>query len=166
MPFGLRNAAQTFQRFMDQVLRGLPSVYVYIDDVLIASTSPEQHLTDLRAVFTRLPAHGIVINPNKCQFGAPSLNFLGHHINRHGISPVPEKVKTVSDFPQPQSQRQLRRFIGLVNFYHRFLPHCAELMLPLHSLLKGKSQSINWTDATTASFNATKEALAKASLLT
>ena len=160
MPFGLRNAAQTFQRF-----RGLPSVNVYIDDVLIASPTPEQHLKDLRAVFTRLAAHGIVIYPSKCLFGATSLTFLGHHINRHGITPLPEKVTAIRDFPQPQSKRQLRWFIGLVNFYHRFLPHCAELMLPLHSLLKGKSQSITWTDAATASFHATKDALAKASLL-
>ena len=165
MPFGLRNAAQTFQRFMDQVLCGLPSVNVYIDDVLIASPTPEQHLKDLRAVFTRLAAHGIVINPSKYLFGATSLTFLGHHINRHGITPLPEKVTAIREFPQPQSKRQLRRFIGLVNFYHRFLPHCAELMLPLHSLLKGKSQSITWTDAATASFHATKDALAKASLL-
>ena len=166
MPFGLRNAAQTFQRFMDQVLHGIPSVYVYIDDVLIASPTPEQHLKDLSAVFTRLAAHGILINPNKCLFGAHSLHFLGHTIDRHGISPTPEKVKAINEFPQPQSQRQLRRFIGLVNFYHRFLPHCAELMQPLHSLLKGKGQSITWTDAATTSFNATKEALAQASLLT
>ena len=165
MPFGLRNAAQTFQRFMDQVLHGLPAVYVYIDDVLVASATTEQHLKDLRAVFERLAAHGIVINPNKCLFGVTSLNFLGHNIDCHGISPTPEKVQAIREYPQPQSQRQLRRFIGLVNFYHRFLPHCAELMLPLHSLLKGKSRSITWTDTATASFNATKEALAKATLL-
>ena len=113
MPFGLRNAAQTFQRFMDQVLHGLTSVYVYIHDVLIASTTPEQHSKDLRAVFIRLVAHGIVINPNKCEFGVSSLNFLGHLINRHGISPLPEKVKTVSDFPQPQSQRQLHLVVEM-----------------------------------------------------
>ena len=89
MPFGLRNAAQTFQRFMDQVLQGIPSVYVYIDDVLIASSTHEQHIQDLKAVFTRLSAHGILINPNKCQFATPSLTFLGHHIDCHGISPVP-----------------------------------------------------------------------------
>ena len=166
MPFGLRNAAQTFQHFMDQVLQGIPSVYVYIDDVLIASSTHEQHIQDLKAVFTRLSAHGILINPNKCQFATPSLTFLGHHIDCHGISPVPEKVKAVNDFPQPQTQRQLRRFIGLVNFYHRFLPHCAELMQPLHSLLKGKSQSLTWTEAATNSFQASKEALANASLLT
>ena len=71
---------------MDQVLRGIPSAYVYIDDVLIASPTPEQHIDDLRAVFSRLASHGVVINPNKCLFGMPSLDFLGHHIDRHGLS--------------------------------------------------------------------------------
>ena len=168
MPFGLRNAAQTFQRFMDQVLRGVPAAYDYIDDVLIASATPEQHLKDLRTVFERLASHGIVINSNKCLFGVSNLDFLGHHIDRHGITPLPEKVQAVRDFPQPHSQRQLRRFIGLVNFYHRFLPHCAELMNPLHSLLasaKPKSQALTWSDTAQAAFNATKDALAKASLL-
>ena len=139
MPFGLRNAAQTFQRFMDQVLHGIPSANVYMDDVLVASPTPEQHLKDLRMVFERLSAHGIVINPNKCVFGVPELDFLGHHINHHGITPLPEKVQAIRDFPQPQSQRQLRRFVRLVNCYHRFLPHCSELMQLLHAMLpKGK----------------------------
>ena len=166
MPFGLHNAAQTFQRFMDKVVHGIPSVYVYIDDVLIASSTPEQHLKNLKAVFTRLSAHEILINSNKCLFAAHSLNFLGHHIDCHVISPVPEKVKAINDFPQPQTQRQLCQFIGLVNFYNRFLPHCAELMQPLHSLLKGKAQSLIWTDSAISSFQATKTALANASLLT
>ena len=168
MPFGLRNAAQTFQRFMDQVLRGVTSAYAYIDDVLIASSTPEQHINDLRTVFERLAAHGIIVNPNKCVFGVSELDFLGHHIDKHGITPLPEKVQAVRDFPQPQSQRQLRQFIGLVNFYHRFLPHCAQLMQPLHALLskgKPKSQSINWTEAALTAFNSTKEALANASML-
>ena len=152
MPFGLRNAAQSFQRFMDQVLCGLPFAYAYIDDVLIASSTPEEHLKHLRIVFECLTAHGIVINPNKCLFGGNELDFLGHHIDQHGITPLPEKVQAIRDFPQPQSQRQLRQFIGLVNFYHRFLPHCADLMQPLHALLKPKSQTLTWNDnALTAS---------------
>ena len=166
MPFGLKNTAQTFQRFMDQVLRGVPSAYTYIDDVLIASATPEQHLQDLRSVFERLATHGIVINPNKCLFGVNELDFLGHHIDQHGITPLSEKVQAVRDFPQPQSQRQLHQIVGLVNFYHRFLPHCADLMQPLHALLKPKSQALNWNDDALAAFNATKEALASASLLT
>ena len=154
MPFGLGNAAQTFQRFMDQVLRGVPSAYVYIDDVLVASASPEQHLKDLRTVFDRLATHGIVINPNKCLFGVSELEFLGHHINADGISPLPDKVQVVQDFPLPQSQRELRRFIGLVNFYHRFLPHGAQLMQPLYALLSPKiSHTITWSkEAITAIF--------------
>ena len=100
MPFGLRNVAQTFQRFMDQVLRGIPSAYAYINDVLIASPTPAQHLDDVRAVFDHLAiaSHGIVINPNKCLFG---VKYLGHHIDHHGITPVPEKVKAIRirDFP-------------------------------------------------------------------
>ena len=168
MPFGLRNAAQTFQRFMDQVLRGVSSAYTYIDDVLIASATPEQHLRDVRTVFERRSHHGIVINPNKCIFGVQELDFLGHHIDQHGLTPLPEKVQAVRDFPQPQFPCQLRQFIGLVNFYHRFLPHCANLMRPLHSLLtscKSKSQPLTWTDDAIASFKATKDALANAFLL-
>jgi hypothetical protein len=75
MRFGLRNAAQTFQTFMDNVLRGIPFAYVYINDVLIASTTPEEHLQHLRVVFERLTAYGIVINPNKCVFGVLDLKW-------------------------------------------------------------------------------------------
>ena len=97
------------------------------------SPTPEQHLRDLRSVFERLATHDIVFNPNKCLFGVKEMDFLGHHITPQGITPLPEKVQAVQDFPQPQSQRQLRRFVELVKFYHRFLPHAAELMQPLRS---------------------------------
>ena len=167
MPFGLRNAAQMFQRFMDQALRGLSFVYTYIDDVLIASATPEEHLEHLHTVFERLTANGIVVNPNKCVFGVEELDFLGHHIDRKGITPLQGKVQTVLNFPQPTSQRQLRRFIGLINFYHRFIPHGAELLHPLHALLnsKSKSQELSWNEDTTVAFLATKEALANVTLL-
>ena len=66
--------------------------------------------------------HGVVINPHKCLFGVSSLNFLGHHIDRQGVTPLQDKVQVVRDFPQPTSQRKLQEFMGLVNFYHRFLP--------------------------------------------
>jgi len=122
MPFGLRNAAQTFQRFMDKVLRGLHFCFTYIDDLLIASSSPEGHKQHLRQVLERLSAHGILINPQKCIFGVESLDFLGHHVDCHGICPLEEKVQTIRNFPQPNTQRKLREFLGLVNFYHRFLP--------------------------------------------
>ncbi len=105
---------------------------------------------------------------HKCLFGVGGLDFLGHHIDCNGITPLQDKVQTVRDFPQPQSQRQLRQFIGMVNFYHRFLPHCAELMQPLHALLassKLKTQTLAWNNTALAAFNATKDTLANATRL-
>lgn len=87
MPFGLRNAAQTFQRFIDEVLRGLHFSYAYIDYVLIASATPEEHRCHLRLVLERFQKHGIVINPSKCKFGVEELEFLGYTVNKHGIRP-------------------------------------------------------------------------------
>lgn len=98
MPFGLKNAAQTFQRFMDQVLRGLPFCYVYIDDLLIASETPEQHKEHLCAVFERLQHQGIIINPQKCKFCVASLEFLGHLVDSSGIHPLPDKVQAITDY--------------------------------------------------------------------
>lgn len=92
MPFGLRNAAQTFQRFIDQVLQGLHFCYAYIDDLLIASTSPEEHKEHLRLVLERLHDHGILINPTKCVWGTAQLKFLEHHVSPQGIHPLEDKV--------------------------------------------------------------------------
>ena len=97
--------------------------------------------------------------------GAESLDILGHHIDSNGVKPLSEKVQAVRDFPQPQTPRQLREFVGMVNFYHRFVPHCAELMQPLYSLLKQTSQTLSWTETALTSFQATKDALAQATLL-
>ncbi len=105
MPFGLKNAAQTFQRFIDQVLLSLTFCYAYIDDVLVASTSPEEHLRHLQLVFERLQYYGIIINPQKCVFGASSIEFLGHRVDCHGIHPLPNKVQSILDFPQPTFHR-------------------------------------------------------------
>ncbi len=128
MPFGLRNAAQTFQRFIDQVLHGLSFCY---RDLLIASSSPEEHLEHLGLVLHRLHDHGIVINVHKSKFGAPSLDFLGYHVDSTGIRPLDNKIEAIRDFPQPTNQRKLRDFLGLVNFYRRFIPHRASLLQPL-----------------------------------
>ena len=135
MPFGLRNAAQTFQRFIDQVLCGFHFCYAYIDNVLVASANAEEHEEHLQAVFQCLSEHGIIINPEKCEFGVHQLNFLGHKVKSHRIQPLEDKVSAIRDFPQPTSQRKLREFLGLVNFYHRFIPNCADILLPLNNLL-------------------------------
>lgn len=92
MPFGLCNAAQTFQRFIDHILRGLDFVYAYIDDILIASTSEEEHVQYICQVLQRLKEYGVVVNSNKCVFGKSKVTFLGIEVSAQGIKPLSEKV--------------------------------------------------------------------------
>ena len=99
MPFGLGNAAQTFQRLMDSALREMPFVFVYLDDILVASSSEKEHQGHLRDLFMRLDQHGLIINPAKCLFGLSSIHFLGHLINKGGAAPLPSKVEAISAFP-------------------------------------------------------------------
>ena len=170
MPYGLRNSAQAFQRFMDHIFRGLDFIFVYVDDILIASSNITQHIQHLREVFRRLSSHGVLLNPSKCTFGVDSLAFLGHHISAAGIKPLEDRVTAIRDFQRPETKKQLKRFLGLVNFYHRFVPHAAELLAPLHDLAApahdppGK-KSVTWTADADAAFAAAKTALASATLL-
>ncbi|BHF62421.1 hypothetical protein SprV_0200540300 [Sparganum proliferum] len=166
MPFGLRNAAQTFQRFIDRVLRGLPFVYAYIDDLLVASRNAEEDKEHLALVFDRLDQFGVVINPSKCVLGVPSLDFLGHHVDAQGLRPLSSKVEAIRDFPPPTSKRQLQRFLGMVNFYRRFLPNCADLMLPLTNLLSGPKGPLELRGHALTAFERIKTSLADATLLT
>ncbi|GFV29667.1 hypothetical protein TNCV_330331 [Trichonephila clavipes] len=95
MQFGLCNAASTFQRFIDEVTRGLKGVYAFIDDILIASQNIQEHTTNLRALFERLDYYGLTIKPSKCTFGVDSLKFLGFQVSSEGISPLPDRVNAI-----------------------------------------------------------------------
>ena len=137
-------------------------------NILIASSTPKEHLQGLKSVFKRFASYGIVINPSKCIFGVDQLDFLGHQVTSQGVAPHPDKIAVIRDFPQPISLCQLRRFIGMVNFYHCFLPHCTDLMQALHDLLKStkpKSHTLTWNDDAIVAFRNNKEALAAASFL-
>ena len=142
MPFGLRNAAQSLQRFIDQVFRGLEFVYAYTDDVLIASSNPEEHKLHSRQVFQRLDQYGITTNPEKCIFGQTEIDFLGHRNDEHGISSLSKKIQSIVDYPVPQSVKSLRRFLGMVNYYRRFIPNWAQILHPLTDLLKGNAKHL------------------------
>ena len=145
MPFGLHNAAQTFQRFMDQVLRGLHFAYTYIDDVLIASPSEEDNHHHLQQVFNCFKEFAIVMNPNKCQLGVAFLQFLGHMFDKDGIHSLGSRGSAIQDFPLPKLQCKLREFLGLINYYHQFIPHCAQVLHPLHApfLIRKPTPSCN-----------------------
>jgi len=165
MPFGLKNAAQAFQRLMDTVLRGLSFLFVYLDDILIFSRSEKEHKAHLHQVFQRLREHGLVISPSKCMFGVSEIDFLGHHINKHGVYPMETKVQAIKSFPKPTTTKGLQEFLGMVNFYHRFLPRAASLLEPLYCAVSSKTKLIEWTDERNIAFIQAKEALAGATLL-
>ena len=166
VPFGLRNAAQSFQRFMNRVLHGLDCSVSYIDDVLIASSSREEHIQHIHQVFERFRKYGVVINPIKCEFGKPEVDFLGHRINAAGISPLPEKTEAINNFPPPDTMRKLRRFLGMVNFYRRFIPNCAKTLQPLTDILTNvKNCDIELPDKARSAFTKIKTELANATNL-
>ena len=168
MQFGLQNAAQTFQHFMDQVLRGLTFSYNYINDLLITSEDSEERKNHLCMVFKCLQDYGILINPSKYELGIPQLQFLGHQIDNQGIRPLPDKVQAVKEFPQPTTTRKLREFLELVNFYHRFLPNAVCILQPLHKLLGAPergSVKLQWSSEATLAFIPAKEALASTTML-
>ncbi|KAJ8409956.1 hypothetical protein AAFF_G00209970 [Aldrovandia affinis] len=137
------------------------------DDILIASATEEEHLSHLQALFTRLSQHGLIVNPAKCLFGRGTIEFLGHRITCEGAVPLPSKVEAVAAFPRPLTARSLREFIGMVTFYHRFIPRAAHTLRPLYEALKGKSpnQAIEWTAEREGAFKDTKAALAQAAML-
>nr|XP_061827907.1 uncharacterized protein K02A2.6-like [Nerophis lumbriciformis] len=145
MPFGLKSAAQTFQRLMDSVLRDLPFLFVYLDDILVAITSQAEHVTHLRSLFQRPSQHGLIC----------------------GAVPLPAKVAAIANFPRPLTVKALQEFLGMVNFYHRFIPRAADLMRPLYDALKGAAPKhmVDWSDARHTAFLGVKSALANATLL-
>ena len=112
------------QRFIDQVTHGLDFVFVYLDDLLATSPDHCTHEKHLKILFTRLAEYGIIIGPEKCQFGTTELSFLGHNVSAEGISPLPSAVDAIVNFNRPEKQRALRRYLGMINYYHRFIPHC------------------------------------------
>ena len=131
-PFGLRNSGQTFQRFIDHVTRGLDFVFVYLDDLLVTSPDHRMHKKHFKTLFTRLAEYGIIIGPEKCQFGSTELSFLGYHVSAAGISPLPSAVDAIVNFVRPEKPKALRRFLGMINYYHRFIRKCTDKLTPLN----------------------------------
>ena len=165
MPFGLRNAAQTFQRSMDRLVSDLDFAFVYLDDILVASVDLDQHLVHLRILLDRLRDNGFKINSDKCLFAQPTVPFLGHSVSVAGVAPLARHLDTISDFEPPTDIAGLQRFLGLLNFYRRFIPGAAGLLRPLTDALRASARPFTWTAAMDAAFLAAKSALAAACAL-
>ena len=123
--FGLRNAPSTFQRFIHQVLQGLPSIFPYLNDILIASSSEEEHKEHLNRVCKRLREFGLRINLSKSIMGVEELDFLGYHITPERVRPLAEKVKAIVEYKLPRTIHELRTFLGMI----KLLPPFSKKML-------------------------------------
>lgn len=169
MPFGLRNAAQTFQRLIDETLRGLDFVFAFIDDIGIASTTYDEHLEHIRIVFTRLRDCGLRINSEKCEFAVKEMKFLGHIVSADGVKPTPEKVEAIAKCKKPTLAHELRRFLSMINFYRRFIPNAAEVQSRLQTLIIGNKKNdktkLIWTPDASAAFEQYKTMLTNETLL-
>jgi hypothetical protein len=126
-PFGLKNAAQTFQC----LFRTIPFIFIYLDDILIFSPSCSQHLSHLHTALSILAENGLHINPARCVFAQEEVDFLGHHITPTGLTPLSSHVQPILSFQPPTDAKSLQRCLGMINFYRRFLPGIAQILKPL-----------------------------------
>ena len=159
LSFGLRNAPSAFQREIQAVLRAFPSnkVIAYIDDILILSSSFEEHIELVGKVLETLKIYGIKLKASKCDLFKAEVEFLGHRVSTTGIKKTREYVEKVMNFPMPETVGGLREFLGLINFQRKYVPNCSTIQKPLSSLTGGKSnQRINWTEEMTSAFEQLK----------
>ena len=166
MPFGLVNSGASFQRLMGHILRGLEYGFalIYIDDITIFSKSVDEHLVHLEEVFRRLRDANVKLNPKKYSFVKQRVEYLGHVVTAEGISPNPDKVRVVQEFPTPTNLKELRSFSGLANYYRRFARGFSNIANPLNALTK-KNVPFVWTVAFAEAFDKLKRALVSAPIL-
>ena len=168
MPFGVKNAPGSFQREMRRVLRERlnKGMFVYIDDIILYSRTEAEHLALIDWVLTRLEAEGYFAHPGKCQFMRSEVSFLGHVVNRSGVSMQQHKVEAVRNWPTLQSVRDVRSFLGLAGFYRRFVRGYAQIALPLTDLTHTvDGPGFVWGQKEQRAFDALKRALTEAPVL-
>ena len=137
MPFLLCNAPATFQHLMEQVLYDVNNKIcaIYLDDILIWSSTVEKHLERLEAVFKRLADAGLKLKPSKCSFFQDKTGYLGYVISSNGVETDPSKIEAVTQWRIPMNVEHIRRFLGLTNYYRRFVKNYAKIAKPLTDLL-------------------------------
>ena len=180
MPFGLCNAPASFQRLMERCMGelNLRDCLIYLDNVIIFSSTFEEHLERLDAVFSRLKQHNLKLKPSKCEFLKSEVTYLGHVVSEEGIRTDPEKTKAVKNWPVPKNVKEVRAYLGFTGYYRRFIKHYANIARPLNDLLVGhcttkktkakkktKPTPFVWTEAQQTAFDTLKEKLMRPPVL-
>ena len=147
---------QLFLKNNGNLLQGIPQVCVYIDDILVTGKSTEEHLKNLEEVLSRLRNAGMRLKKSKCAFLLPQVKYLGHQISEKGLQPTTQKLRAIVEAPAPHNVSQLKSFLGMINYYSKFLPNLSTQLAPLYSLLQKKT-IWSWGKAQQQAFEKAKQ---------
>ena len=166
MPFGLKNVGATYQRAMVAFFHDMihHEIEVYVDDMIARSQTEEEHLDHLQKLFVRLKEYKLRLNPNKCTFGVRPGKLLGFIVSNKGIKVDPTKVKAIQEMPAPRTEKEVRGFLGCLNYISRFISHLTSTYEPIFQLLK-KDQVVKWNDDCQITFDKIKEYLLEPPIL-
>ena len=166
MPFGVQGGPSTFQRLMDQLLKGLEHriALAYLDDIIVFGASPMECVGHLRTVFARIRAANLKLKPKKCEFFKKELLYLGHVVSGDGIKCDPAKIEAVKNWAVPRTSRQTRSFLGVVNYYHRFIPNFAHHAQALFEVTS-KKRNFKWSNECQIAFDTLRQRLTEAPIM-
>ncbi|XP_043916305.1 uncharacterized protein K02A2.6-like [Protopterus annectens] len=164
LPFGVSSSPAIFQRIMEGLVAGIPKVAVYLDDILLMGRNIREHLETLNEVLSRLREAGLRVKRSKCAFMATEAEFLGYKVDASGLHPLPNKVEAIQQAPAPTNVTELKAYLGLLNYYNRFLPNLSTLLAPLHKLLRKEAQW-SWKKEQDRAFEQSKELMQSSEVL-
>ncbi|XP_065224383.1 uncharacterized protein K02A2.6-like [Planococcus citri] len=163
--YGSKVAPKLFQRFIDQVIRDLPGTVAYFDDLLVQGSTIEECEARLRALLQRLQEYNLHVNEKKCKFFVTEVSYLGHVINKNGLHKAPSKIEAIVKAPRPTNADEVMQFLGLVNYYQRFIKNSSHILYPLNQLRR-KNAKFEWTPECEKSFNKIKQIITSDEVLT
>jgi hypothetical protein len=165
MPYGLAGAPATFQSVVEDMVQVLETedIMAYLDDVICFHATFDKHLEGIQKLLEMVRRAGFKLSGKKCQFAKLSVRFLGHIIDNTGVRPLPEKLDIIRNWKAPESEDELRRFLGVCRFWRRFVKDFAKIAVPLHNLLN--KEEFLWTNECQDAFNLLKESLCSSSLV-
>ena len=160
MPFGLRNAPPTFQRFMNLVVEGIPNCAVFIDDVILYSDTYEEHVGLIRMLFDRFKQYGLIINVEKSVIMTDVVEYLGFEFDEGGYRPLEATLPAMREYPLPKDKKDIQKFLGTINYYRGHIPRLAEIAAPLYDMTQ-KQATFSWGSAQQEAFDLLKELFMK-----
>ena len=171
MPSGLTNAPATFQHLMESCLgeMHLKWCIIYLDDIIVFSKTPEEHIERLRGVFEKLSAAGLRLKPSKCEFFKSQVIYLGHIVSKNGIETDPKKIDAIKKWPVPKTVTEVQSFLGFMNYYCKFIPKNAHIARPINQLVSGenanKKAPVVWTEECQSAFKHLKQLCSQTPIL-